>query len=203
MNSLNKYVLSPGARWLEHRHLAQLFAFFITSAALVCMFYGKIIKLWQMCTSSNGGSCEIAPPPSQALTSPEHFNAFNTLSDICSCGWKSQFIWLYKVLNLKLFTAFFGGVYSLFILSCVITIFLVSAQQLRMWRIFCRLAKTKVWCHTRGCLPFVIPSSPSPAASLIFFFARTCTDLHLQKPTERRRTKFLPKCTADEAAMNK
>lgn len=45
MNSLNKYVSSPGAQLLEYRHLAQLIAFFITSAALVCMFYGKIIKL--------------------------------------------------------------------------------------------------------------------------------------------------------------
>lgn len=61
----------------------------------------------------------------------------------------------------------------LFIFSCVITIFLESAQQLRMWRIFGKLAKKK--CDVT--LGVVIPFSLSPAASLTFLLehAQICT----------------------------
>lgn len=61
----------------------------------------------------------------------------------------------------------------LFIFICVLTIFLESAQQLRLWRISCKLAKSK--CDVT--LGVVIPFSPSPAASLTFVLehAQICT----------------------------
>lgn len=98
---------------------------------------------------------------SRSITGPHQSWTFQRLQHPV---WLLQ-LWMkvavYVIQGRAKFTAFFGGVYysdphrglgdledkqadlSLFIFSCVRTVFLESAQQLRLWKIFCKLANRR------------------------------------------------------------